>query len=89
VAQSYAMRFDEPHTVLRRVERTVPVPGPDELVLEVLACGVCRTDLHIADGEIAAHYPIVPGHEVVGRVIALAALRAGALEGAAVLVPPC
>jgi len=73
MTQGYALQFDAPHTPLRRVERAVPVPGRHELVLEVLACGVCRTDLHVADGEIAAHYPIVPGHEVVSRVIAIGA----------------
>ncbi|GAA0296828.1 zinc-dependent alcohol dehydrogenase family protein [Sphingomonas oligophenolica] len=71
MTQGYAMQFDQPHGALRRVGRPVPLPGPEELVLQVLACGVCRTDLHVADGEIAAHYPIVPGHEVVGRVIAI------------------
>ncbi|MDD3797727.1 MAG: zinc-dependent alcohol dehydrogenase family protein [Novosphingobium sp.] len=51
--------------------RPVPEPGPGEVLVEVLACGVCRTDLHVVDGEIPALYPIVPGHEIVGRVIAL------------------
>jgi len=62
------MQIDAPGTCLRRVERALPQPGADELLVEVAACGVCRTDLHILDGEIAAHYPIIPGHEIIGRV---------------------
>ena len=53
-------------------ERPTPAPGPNDLLLRVEACGVCRTDLHVIDGELAdPRYPIVPGHEVVGRVEAL------------------
>jgi len=48
-----------------------PDPGPGELRLRVHACGVCRTDLHIVDGELASHGPVVPGHEVVGVVEAI------------------
>ncbi|MGB7480587.1 MAG: zinc-dependent alcohol dehydrogenase family protein [Burkholderiaceae bacterium] len=48
----------------------LPEPGPQELLLEVSACGVCRTDLHIVDGELpASTLPLVPGHEIVGRVV--------------------
>jgi propanol-preferring alcohol dehydrogenase len=51
------------------LERDVPVPGPSEILVRVLACGVCRTDLHVVDGELTnATIPIVPGHEIVGRV---------------------
>ncbi len=57
---------------LRMVEVDVPRPAPDEIVLEVSACGVCRTDLHIVEGDLAPpEYPVVPGHEVVGRVAAV------------------
>jgi len=50
----------------------VPTPGANDVLVKVLACGVCRTDLHILDGDLPAHAPgIVPGHEVVGRVVAL------------------
>ncbi len=49
-----------------------PTPQPDELVIRVGACGICGTDLHIADGESPlAHYPIVPGHEFSGEVVAV------------------
>ena len=54
---------------LRRVERPVPEPGPSELLVEVRACGVCRTDLHLAEGDLPVHRPAtVPGHEAVGVV---------------------
>ena len=65
-----AMQLDAVGQPLRRVERDVPAPGPGEVLLRVAACGVCRTDLHVIDGEVAARLPIVPGHEVVGRVVA-------------------
>jgi propanol-preferring alcohol dehydrogenase len=51
---------------------TVPVPSPteDQVLLRVLACGVCRTDLHVVDAELPnLRYPIIPGHEIVGRVV--------------------
>ena len=68
----YAMRLDRPHAPLARIERPPPLPAADEVLVRVEACGVCRTDLHVADGELPqARYPIVPGHEVVGRVEAL------------------
>ena len=66
-----AMQFDGPGRPLRRVERAIPEPGPSEIRIAVTACGVCRTDLHIADGDIRGILPIVPGHEVVGRVDAV------------------
>lgn len=50
----------------------VPQPADGELLLAVLACGVCRTDLHVAEGDLAVHRPgVTPGHEVVGQVVAL------------------
>jgi propanol-preferring alcohol dehydrogenase len=53
-------------------ERPDPQPGPGQIRIKVEACGVCRTDLHVLDGELPnPHWPIVPGHEVVGRVEAL------------------
>ena len=50
-------------------DRADPTPGPGEIRVKVNACGVCRTDLHVLDGELPGiRYPIVPGHEIVGRV---------------------
>lgn len=66
-----AMQLDSAGRALRPVERVLPVPGPGELLIEVAACGICRTDLHIADGDLQGPTPIVPGHEIVGRVAAL------------------
>src|SRR2546422_10614911 len=54
------------------VERPVPEPGPGEIRVKVAACGVCRTDLHLSEGDLAPRRPgVVPGHEVVGVVDAL------------------
>lgn len=56
------------HTV-EPINVDVPVPGPSEILVRVSACGVCRTDLHVVDGELTgAPIPIIPGHEIVGRV---------------------
>ncbi|MFE2137257.1 alcohol dehydrogenase catalytic domain-containing protein, partial [Streptomyces sp. NPDC059466] len=52
---------------LRFVERPVPVPRSDELLVHVRACGVCRTDLHVSEGDLPVRRPhVTPGHEVVG-----------------------
>ena len=57
---------------LRLVELPVPEPGPGQVLLRVLACGVCRTDLHILEGELPPRRsPVVPGHQIVGEVVAL------------------
>jgi alcohol dehydrogenase, propanol-preferring len=63
---------------LRAVKRAVPAPGPDELLVRVTASGVCRTDLHLAEGDLPPRRPgVVPGHEVVGEVIAVGDLVTG------------
>jgi alcohol dehydrogenase, propanol-preferring len=65
-----AMVLDSPGRPLRPAELDAPEPGPGELLLEVAACGVCRTDLHILDGELAEpKLPLVQGHQIVGRVV--------------------
>ncbi len=62
-----AMVLDAPGEPLRLAELPPPKPGPGELVLEVRACGVCRTDLHVVDGELTEpKLPLVPGHQIVG-----------------------
>ena len=59
-------------TKLALEERPDPLPGPGEVLVRVAACGVCRTDLHVVDGELpVTRLPIVPGHEIVGVVAAL------------------
>ena len=55
---------------LRLLERPDPLPGPGEVSIAVEACGVCRTDLHIVEGEVAARLPIVPGHQAAGKIVA-------------------
>jgi len=55
---------------VRLVERRVPLPQPGEVLVAVETCGVCRTDLHVTEGDLPEHLPhVVPGHEVVGRVV--------------------
>jgi len=67
-----AMVMREKGAPLRLEEWPVPSPGPGQLLLRVAACGICRTDLHILDGELSEpKLPLVPGHQVVGRVAAL------------------
>jgi propanol-preferring alcohol dehydrogenase len=64
-----AMCFDGPRRPLRREDRPVPEPGPGQLLVRVRACGVCRTDLHVVDGDLPDPKPsVIPGHEVVGTV---------------------
>lgn len=63
---------------LRLVEKPVPVPDDDELLVRVRACGVCRTDLHVTEGDLPVHRPgVTPGHEVVGEVAGLGAAVRG------------
>lgn len=70
-----AMAVGRPGQGLVAVDLPLPEPGDHDVRVQVLACGVCRTDLHILDGELAPRHPgIVPGHEVVGRVLALGRL---------------
>ena len=67
-----AMQLRQPHSPLVPVELPDREPGRDEIRIDVRACGVCRTDLHVVDGELdRASLPVVPGHEIVGRVAAL------------------
>jgi propanol-preferring alcohol dehydrogenase len=65
------MQLDEAGHALRLVSRRLPAPAGYDLLAEVRACGVCRTDLHVVDGDIKGPKPIVPGHEVVAHVIAI------------------
>jgi propanol-preferring alcohol dehydrogenase len=67
-----AMLLDAPRRPLRQAELLVPEPGLGQLLIKVAACGVCRTDLHIVDGELdRPKLPLVLGHEIVGHVEAL------------------
>jgi len=83
-----AMVLDAPERALRSVEMPTPVPGPDDVLLDVEACAVCRTDLHVVDGDLEeAKLPLVPGHEIVGRIVAMGAQVAGLAVGQRVGVP--
>ena len=63
------MVFDAPNRPLRLAEIPEPRPGPGQLLIEVRACGVCRTDLHLLDGDVQVPAPpVVPGHQIVGVV---------------------
>ncbi len=65
-----AMVLDKPGTPLRAIEIAVPSLDPDQILIRVHACGVCRTDLHVVDGELPKpKLPLVPGHEIVGTVV--------------------
>jgi len=83
-----AMRLHAPRGGLVREAIAVADPGPRQLLLKVRACGVCRTDLHVVDGELARpKLPLVPGHEIVGEVIARGAGARRFREGERVGVP--
>jgi len=93
-----ALRLERPAPAadhpLRLVELADPEPAPGEIVVEVAACGVCRTDLQICEGDLAARrLPVIPGHQAVGRVVGLGAgvdgWRAGDRAGVAWLGGAC
>jgi len=75
-----AMALHEVGQPLRLEERAIPQPGPGELLIRVRSCGVCRTDLHLLDGEVEAQLPRVLGHMIVGEVAG--GDRAGQTPGA-------
>jgi alcohol dehydrogenase, propanol-preferring len=65
-----AMVLDAPRTPLRAADVPRPEPGPGQVLLRVHACGLCRTDLHVVDGELTEpKLPLIPGHQIVGRVV--------------------
>jgi propanol-preferring alcohol dehydrogenase len=65
-----AMLLERPRQPLRKADLPLPRPGPEQVLLRVHACGVCRTDLHVVDGELTEpKLPLVPGHEIVGTVV--------------------
>ena len=88
MASMHAMTLSAPRTPLVMQTRSVPVPGAGEILVAVAVCGVCRTDLHVVDGELQdPKLPIVPGHEIVGRVAALGMGVSGFSVGDRVGVP--
>jgi propanol-preferring alcohol dehydrogenase len=66
----HAMVLEAPRQPLREKDLPIPRPGPGQLLLRVHACAVCRTDLHVVDGELPApKLPLIPGHQIVGTVV--------------------
>src|SRR5215831_16337321 len=64
-----AMVLSQPRQRLDLRDLPAPTPGPGQLLIQVTACAVCRTDLHVVDGELhQPKLPLIPGHEIVGRV---------------------
>jgi propanol-preferring alcohol dehydrogenase len=86
--QMYAMVLDRPGQQLVYRQVAIPQPGPSQLQLQVIACGVCRTDLHVVDGELTGpKLPLIPGHEVIGQVTAVGREVAGFHDGDIIGVP--
>ena len=84
----HAMRLLARGEQLKLSEMKLPPPAPGELLIRVEACGVCRTDLHLIDGELPdIHYPVTPGHEIVGVVIGAGAAEMRFAIGDRVGVP--
>jgi propanol-preferring alcohol dehydrogenase len=82
------MTVERPGAPLVARDVPVPEPGPDQVLLRVLACGVCRTDLHVADGDLPSlGRPVVPGHELVGEVVRAGERVRGMRAGDRVGVP--
>ncbi|WP_419914815.1 zinc-dependent alcohol dehydrogenase family protein [Hoeflea sp.] len=83
-----AMVLDRPGTELILRDVPVPVPGANQVLVKVLACGVCRTDLHVVDGDLTEpKLPIIPGHEIIGTVVRTGADVKGLAAGQRIGVP--
>lgn len=84
----FAMALDHAGAPLIRVERPVQAPRRGDILIRVAACGICRTDLHVLDGDLPHPKPhVIPGHEVIGRIVALGPDVAGFKIGDRVGVP--
>src|SRR6267142_2994731 len=83
-----AMVLERPSVALELKELPTPTPAVHQILIQVRACGVCRTDLHVVDGELPhPKLPLVPGHEIVGRVAVIGENVTGFEPGARVGVP--
>lgn len=83
-----AMVLERPGELLRMRELPVPMRRPDQVLIKVHACGVCRTDLHIVDGELPhPKVPLIPGHEIIGTVVEKGELAEGFGIGQRIGVP--
>jgi propanol-preferring alcohol dehydrogenase len=83
----FAMAVDAAEKQLVEVRRPLPAIGKHDLLVKVLACGVCRTDLHVIDGELPRRGALIPGHEVVGQVVALGSSAARFAVGDRIGIP--
>src|SRR5919201_708125 len=85
----HAMALTRPRAGrVEAIEKTTPPPGPGQISVDVLTCGVCRTDLHVVDGDLPSPaIPIIPGHEIVGRVARVGASVTGFAPGDRVGIP--
>jgi alcohol dehydrogenase, propanol-preferring len=69
-----AMVLEKPGQPLRAMDLAIPTPSPTQVLIQIHACGICRTDLHVVDGELTQpKLPLIPGHQIVGTVVALGA----------------
>src|SRR5271156_796536 len=67
-----AMLMEKPRQKLKYTEVENPIPKPNEILIKVSACGMCRTDLHVVDGELKnPKLPLIPGHQIVGTITEL------------------
>jgi propanol-preferring alcohol dehydrogenase len=83
-----AMQLDAPRQPLQFRDLPIPVPAPGQVLIRMRACGVCRTDLHVVDGDLTqGKLPIIPGHEIVGEVVELGPGTTGLASGQRVGVP--
>ena len=88
MSEMWAMVLDRQGEALVHRRIAVPAPGPGQVLIAVRACGVCRTDLHVVDGDLREpRLPLVPGHEIVGTVVETGAGVADLAVGARVGVP--
>jgi propanol-preferring alcohol dehydrogenase len=83
-----AMVLHAPGERLQACEVAIPVPAPAQLLLRILACGICRTDLHVVDNDLREpRLPLIPGHQIIGCVVALGSAVSGFAIGDRVGVP--
>jgi propanol-preferring alcohol dehydrogenase len=83
-----AMVLNSSHAPLKLTQLPIPTPGPHDVLIKVSACGVCRTDLHIQDGELPLHQlPLIPGHEIVGTIVDAGTALHGFNPGTRIGVP--
>lgn len=83
-----AMILEAPHLPLKLVEMPVPTPNSEQVLIRVRTCGICRTDLHVVDGELTQpKLPLIPGHQIIGTVVSTGAKADKFKEGDRVGVP--